>query len=243
MFQPHKPKSTGGPRLSRPGVLQVHRLAWNVQYRLIHEIVRRESNRKEKKKNMATKVTKKKTEKPGKLPWQRPNGKLVDDISLIACITELIWRSFDEMGKCSKRPILGRMDQADHALETAGIPTRFWCLWNGYHPWVRTLCTDVEKAKRLIFRMPYRREEYPNEKMYEHDSYLREMGLKAELLFVGMVDQSKDMACPEGGCYAIFRIPGTNRCIVVFLYYAGKEVEEPPIEVENESDGRDSHEA
>lgn len=189
---------------------------------------------------MTTKVTKKKTEKPRTFPWQRSNGKLVDDFRLVTSINEFIWRSFDEIGKC-KRPILGRMVQAYHALETAGIPTRFCCLWNEYHPWVRTLCTDVEKAKRLIFRI--RREEYPNEKMYKYESYLREMGLKAELLFVGMVDQSKDMACPEGGCYVIFRIPGTNRCIVVFLYYAGKEVEEPPIEVENESDGRDSHEA
>ena len=202
---------------------------------------RKQSQRKEKE--HGNESNEKENRKAEKFPWQRPNGKLVDDISLVTSINEFIWRSFDEMGKCSKRPILGRMDQADHALETAGIPTRFWCLWNGYHPWVRTLCTDVEKAKRLIFRMPYRREEYPNEKMYEHDSYLREMGLKAELLFVGMVDQSKDMACPEGGCYAIFRIPGTNRCIVVFLYYAGKEVEEPPIEVEDESDGGDAHRA
>lgn len=198
--------------------------------------MKRESNRKGKgEKNMATKVTKKKTEKPGKFPWEEPNGKLVDDISLIASITELIWRSFDEKGKCGKRPIYKRMTQAYHALETAGIPTQFWTLWHEYHRLVRTLCTDVEKAKRLIFRMPYRREEYPNEKMYEYDSYLREMGLKAELLFVGMVDQSKDMACPEGGCYVIFRIPGTNRCIVALLYHF--------IEVENESDGGDAHRA
>ena len=175
--------------------------------------MKRESNRKGKgEKNMATKVTKKKTEKPGKFPWEEPNGKLVDDISLIASITELIWRSFD--GKC---------------------PTRYWTDLHEYHRLVRTLCTDVEKAKRLIFRIPYRREEYPNEKMYEYDSYLREMGLKAELLFVGMVDQSKDMACPECGCYAILRIPGTNRCIVALLYHY--------IEVEHESDGGDTHEA
>ena len=196
--------------------------------------MKRESNRKGKgEKNMATKVTKKKTEKPGKFPWEEPNGKLVDDISLIASITELIWRSFD--GKFGKRPIFNRMTLAFHALEAAGIPTRYWTDLHEYHRLVRTLCTDVEKAKRLIFRIPYRREEYPNEKMYEYDSYLREMGLKAELLFVGMVDQSKDMACPECGCYAILRIPGTNRCIVALLYHY--------IEVEHESDGGDTHEA
>ncbi len=183
---------------------------------------------------METKVTKKKTEKPGKFPWERPNGKLVDDISFIACITELIWRSFDEKGKCSKRPIFHRMTQAFHALETAGIPTRYWILWHEYHRLVRTLCTDVEKAKRLIFRRTSRKGEVPK-KMYEYDSYLREMGLKAELLFVGMLDQSKDMACPERGCYAILRIPGTNRCIVALLYHC--------IEVEHESDGGDAHRA
>lgn len=182
---------------------------------------------------MTTKVTKQEIEQPKQFPWEEPNGKLVDDISLIASITELIWRSFD--GKCGKRPIFNRMTLAFHALEAAGIPTRYWTYLHEYHRLVRTLCTDVEKAKRLIFRMPYRREEYPNEKMYEYDSYLREMGLKAELLFVGMVDQSKDMACPEGGCYVIFRIPGTNRCIVALLYHF--------IEVENESDGGNAHRA
>lgn len=45
---------------------------------------------------METKVTKKKTEKPGKFPWERPNGKLVDDFRLVTSINELIWRSFDK---------------------------------------------------------------------------------------------------------------------------------------------------
>lgn len=183
---------------------------------------------------MTTKVTKQEIEQPKQFPWEEPNGKLVDDISLIACITELIWRSFDEKGKCSKRPIFHRMTQAFHALETAGIPTRYGILWHEYHRLVRTLCTDVEKAKRLIFRRTSRKGEVPK-KMYEYDSYLREMGLKAELLFVGMLDQSKDMACPERGCYAILRIPGTNRCIVALLYHC--------IEVEHESDGGDAHRA
>ena len=182
---------------------------------------------------METKVTKKKTEKPGKFPWERPNGKLVDDISLIASITELIWRSFDEKGKCGKRPIFNRMTLAFHALETAGIPTRYWTLCE-YRRLVRTLCTDVEKAKRRIFRRTCRKGEVPK-KMYEYEIYLRKMGLKAELLFVGMLDQSKDMVCPERGCYAILRIPGTNRCIVALLYHC--------IEVEHESDGGDAHRA
>ena len=176
------------------------------------------------------KVTEKKTGKPEKFPWQSPNGKLVDDFRLVTSINELIWRSFDEKGKCSKRPIFHRMTQAFHALETAGIPTRYWTDCE-YRRLVRTLCTDVEKAKRRIFRRTCRKGEVPK-KMYEYDNYLREMGLKAELLFVGMLDQSKDMAYPERGCYAILRIPGTNRCIVALLYHF--------IKVEHESDGGDT---
>ncbi len=186
-------------------------------------------------------ATKKEIEKPRKFPWERPNGKLVDDISLVTSINKLIWRSFDEEGKerkCSKQPIFDRMFRAYLALKTAGIPTRSWILSHEYHRWVRTLCTDVEKAKRLIFRRLYRRGE--KGEIYEDESDLREMGLKAELLFVSMIDQSKALACPECGCYAILRIPGTNQCIVVLLNGYFKGVGEPPIEAEDESDGRDA---
>ena len=197
--------------------------------------MKRESNRKGKgEKNMETKVTKKKTEKPGKFPWERPNGKLVDDISLVTSINELIWRSFDKGRKCGKLPVFNRISQADTAVfkagqtdserivfETAGLLPKFWLMpLDMYRRWIRVLCTDVERAKRMIFKKPIPHR--GSEQAYKNARHIWEMGLKAELLFVGMMDQSKEMARPECGCYAIFRIPGTNRCIVVFLYGDGR---------------------
>lgn len=187
---------------------------------------------------METKVTKKKTEKPGKFPWERPNGKLVDDFRLVTSINELIWRSFDKGSfdkerKCGKLPVLNRISQADTAVfetgqtdserivfETAGLLPKFWLMpLDMYRRWIRVLCTDVERAKRMIFKKPI-----PHrgpEQAYKNARHIWEMGLNAELLFVGMMDQSKEMARPECGCYAIFRIPGTNRCIVACLYGDG----------------------
>lgn len=178
-------------------------------------------------------ATKKEIEKPRKFPWEKPNGKLVEDISLVTSINELIWRSFGEKRESCKLPVFGYMSQADTAVfkvgqtdskrgvfETAGLLPKFWLMpLDMYRRWIRVLCTDVEKAKHLIF---HRRSKNEHSYEYEYESYLREMGLKAELLFVGMLDQSKAQACPECGCYAILRIPGTNRCIVVFLYGDGR---------------------
>ena len=80
-----------------------------------------------------------------------------------------------------------------------------------------------ERKDFRIFRRTYRREEKGEiaKQMYEYESYLREMGLKAELLFVGMIAQPKGGGYPKCGCYAIFRIPGTNRCIVALLHCDG----------------------
>lgn len=74
---------------------------------------------------MTTKVTKKKTEKPRTFPWQRSNGKLVDDFRLVTSINELIWQSFDKGSfdkerKCGKLPVLNRISQADTAVFEAG---------------------------------------------------------------------------------------------------------------------------
>ena len=260
MFQPHKPKSTGGPRLSRPGFCKY--LIWHGICSIVWYTRSCKERRKSKeKKNMATKVTKKKTEKPGKFPWQSSNEKLVDDISLVVSITELIWRSFDKERESSKLPVLGRMDQADTAVlragqtdseriifETAGLLPKFWLMpLDIYRRWIRVLCMDVEKAKRMIFKKPIR---YRGpEQAYKNARHIWEMGLKAELLFVGIIDQSKEMECPECGCYAIFRIPGTNRCIVAFLYGDGARCKGVPFECEHldvtmwkheENDGRDA---
>lgn len=176
-------------------------------------------------------ATKKETEKPRKFPWERPNGKLVDDISLVTSINEFIWRGFGERKDFrSKRPILDFIFWAECAAfrawrtvpkREAGLLTKCWFMsLDPYRRCIRALSTDVEKAKRIIFRRTYRREEKGEiaKQMYEYESYLREIGLKAELLFVGMIAQPKGGAYSKCGCYAIFRIPGTNRCIVALLY-------------------------
>lgn len=216
---------------------------------------------------MAMKVTKKKTGKRAeKFPWQSPNGKLVDDFRLVTSINELIWRSFDKGSfakdrKCGKLPVFNRLSQADTAVfeagqtdserivfETAGLLPKFWLMpLDMYRRWIRVLCTDVEKVKRMIFKKPIRHR--GPEQAYKNARHIWEMGLKAELLFVGMMDQSKEMECPERGCYAIFRIPGTNRCIVAFLYGDGARCKGVPFECEHldvtmwkheENDGRDA---
>lgn len=176
-------------------------------------------------------ATKKETEKPRKFPWEKPNGKLVDDISLVTSINEFIWRGFNGRKNCRcKRPLLDFIFWTYHAVNDLGrtnpkheaglLPQCLFMSPVTYWRCFRALSTDVEKAKRMIFRRTFRRGEKGEiaKELYEYEGYLLEIGLKAELLFVGLLDLSKEGACPECGCYAIFRIPGTNRCIVALLH-------------------------